>query len=83
MKPVQQVFALVLEEIDAFKRKKRNFQMQVDTLKNTIDDADKLSTKIDDLRHKEVKALLFDKYLRETNNSKEGNQSVAKFFTSK
>jgi len=27
--------------------------------------------------------LIFDKYLRETNNIKEGNQSVAKFFTKK
>jgi hypothetical protein len=27
--------------------------------------------------------LIFDKYLRETNNAKEGNQSVAKFFTKK
>ena len=80
MKPVQQVFALVLEEIDAFKRKKRNFQMQVDTLKNTIDDADKLSTKIDDLRHKEVKALLFDKYLRETDNMKNKMKSITSFF---
>jgi DNA polymerase elongation subunit (family B) len=80
MKPVQQVFALVLEDIDAFKRKKRNFQMQVDTLKNTIDDADKLSAKIDDLRHKEVKLLLFDKYLRETDNMKNKMKSITSFF---
>lgn len=80
MKPVQQVFALVLEDIDAFKRKKRNFQMQVDTLKNTIDDADKLSAKIDDLRHKEVKALLFDNYLRETDNMKNKMKSITSFF---
>ena len=81
MKPVQQVFALVLEDIDAFKRKKRNFQMQIDTLKNTIDDKDKLETKIDDLRHKEVKALLFDKYLRETDNMKNNMKSITSFFT--
>jgi DNA polymerase elongation subunit (family B) len=81
MKPVQQVFALVLEDIDAFKRKKRNFQMQIDTLKHTIDDKDKLETKIDDLRHKEVKALLFDKYLRETDNMKNNMKSITSFFT--
>jgi ubiquinone biosynthesis protein Coq4 len=81
MKPVQQVFALVLEDIDAFKRKKRNFQMQIDTLKNTIDDKDKLETKIDDLRNKEVKALLFDKYLRETDNMKNNMKSITSFFT--
>jgi len=80
MKPVQQVFALVLEQIDAFKRKKRNFQMQVDTLKNTIDDDAKLSAKIDDLRNKEVKVLLFDKYLRETDNMKNNMKSITSFF---
>jgi len=80
MKPVQQVFALVLEDIDAFKRKKRNFQMKIDTLKHTIDDDGKLSAKIDDLRNKEVKALLFDKYLRETDNMKNNMKSITSFF---
>jgi DNA polymerase elongation subunit (family B) len=80
MKPVQQVFALVLEDIDAFKRKKRNFQMQIDTLRNTIDDKGKLESKIDDLKHKEVKALLFDKYLRETDNMKNKMKSITSFF---
>ena len=81
MKPVQQVFALVLENIDAFKRKKRNFQMQIETLKNTIDEPDKLATKISDLKNKEVKALLFDAYLRETDNTKNGMKSITTFFT--
>jgi hypothetical protein len=31
-------------------------------------------------KNKEVKALLFDEFLRETNNQKEGNQSLKKFF---
>jgi DNA polymerase elongation subunit (family B) len=80
MKPVQQVFALVLEDIDAFKRKKRNFQMKVDTLKNTMEDGEKLNAKINDLRNKEVKALLFDKYLRETDNMKNNMRSITTFF---
>ena len=45
MKPVQQVFALVLENIDSFQRKKKNFQMKINTLKNTIYDEEKLITK--------------------------------------
>ena len=80
MKPVQQVFALVLEDIDAFKRQKRNFQMKVDTLKNTMEDGEKLNAKINDLRNKEVKALLFDKYLRETDNMKNNMKSITTFF---
>ena len=81
MKPVQQVFALVLENIGDFKRKKRNFQMKIDTLINTIDEPDKLATKISDLKNKEVKILLFDKYLRETDNMKNNMKSITSFFT--
>ena len=80
MKPVQQVFALVLENIDSFQRKKKNFQMKINTLKNTIDDEEKLITKIDDLRNKEVKLLLFDKYLRETDNMKNNMKNISSYF---
>ena len=80
MKPVQQVFALVLENIDSFKRKRNNFKMKIETLKNSIDDEEKLQTKIQDLKNKEVKALLFDKYLRETENTKNKMKSITTFF---
>ena len=39
--------------------------------------------KIAKMKDKEVKALIFDKYLRVTNNAKEGNQSVTNFFQKK
>jgi hypothetical protein len=51
-------------------------------VKKTIEDPKKAEDKINKLKDKEVKTLLFDKYLRETNNSKEGNQSLSKFFGS-
>ena len=50
MKPVQQIFALVLDKINSFKRKKRNFQMKIDTIKYTMTDEEKLTNKINDLR---------------------------------
>jgi len=81
MKPVQQVFALVLEDMDSFKRKKKNFQMKIDTLKQTISDPEKLNNKISDMRNKEVKLLLFDKYLRITDNQKNNMKSITTFFT--
>ena len=81
MKPVQQVFALVLEDMKLFKRKRRNFEMKIETLKNTMDDEVKLQNKINDLRNKEVKTILFDKYLIETDNQSNGNQSIRNFFT--
>jgi hypothetical protein len=32
------------------------------------------------LKDKEIEALIFEKYLRETNNAKKGNQAITKFF---
>jgi hypothetical protein len=43
----------------------------------------KFEEKLEEFRCKEIKALLFDEYLRETNNEKSGNQSVTKFFIKK
>ena len=83
MKPVQQVFALVLEKIWESQNKKpkiAKFRKDVETLRNTVED-DKFEDKLEQLKNKEVKALLFDEYLRVTNNEKEGNQSLTKFFT--
>ena len=88
MKPVQQLFALVLEKIWKIQKKESkiiHFKRELDNLKKSfqeIDDKDKLENKIEQLRNKEVKILLFDKYLRITNNEKEGNQSLIKFFKS-
>ena len=55
-------------------------RLKIETLKNSIDDEEKLQTKIQDLKNKEVKALLFDKYLRETENTKNKMKSITTFF---
>jgi hypothetical protein len=82
MKPVQQLFALVLEKIWEMQNKLlkiKNFKKDIEVLrKNT--DPEKFEDKLEQMRNKEVKTLLFDEYLRETNNEKAGNQSVTKFF---
>ena len=86
MKPLLQLFGLVLNDIWRMQNKRgkiTNFNKELASIKNTIEDVKKCDNKIAKLRDKEVKALLFDKHLRDTNNSKEGNQSVKKFFTSK
>jgi DNA polymerase delta subunit 1 len=84
MKPVQQLFALVLERIWIMQRKEltalRPFKKEVELLRKTVTDEDKFNDKLEQLRNKKVKAMLFDDYLRETNNEKEGNQSLMKFF---
>lgn len=85
MKPVQQVFALVLEKIWELQGKKlttmQKYKKEVEILKKKYhDDNEKLREKIEDLRNKDVKILLFDKYLRETNNEKQGVKSITNFF---
>jgi len=85
MKPLQQLFALVLEKIWELQNKRSKiskFKKEIDTLRKTTD-PEKFEDKLEQTKNKEVKALLFDEYLRVTNNEKEGNQSLTKFFAKK
>lgn len=84
MKPVQQVFALVIEKI--WKNQKKlsklaKFKRDTELLKKACCDNETYQNKLDDLKNKEVKVLLFDEFLRETNNEKNGNQTLSKFFS--
>ena len=87
MKPVQQVFALVLEKIWEMNKKKPKlikFKRDVENLRKEYAlDNNKFYEKLEDLKCKEIKALLFDEYLRETNNDKAGLQSIIKFIQKK
>jgi len=87
MKPVQQLFALVLEQMKDFKKKKghtlRSWKKALDDLYAEYPDQEKKKDKEDALRNKEVKALLFDPYLRHTNNVKNGNNAITGFFKAK
>jgi DNA polymerase elongation subunit (family B) len=86
MKPVQQVFALVLEKIWEMNKKKPKlirFKRDIENLRNEYPDSEKFEEKLEALRCKEIKALLFDEYLRETNNEKAGLQSITKFVSIK
>jgi DNA polymerase elongation subunit (family B) len=98
MKPVQQLFALVLEKIWVLQNKLPKlvkYKKSVEDLrKKYIDETEicedkikemhkKYEDKLEEFRCKEIKTLLFDEYLRETNNEKIGCQSVTKFFTKK
>jgi len=86
MKPLLQLFGLVLEDIWKMQNKSSKiskFRKEITDLRKEYDDYKKFEEKLSKIRDKEVKALIFDKYLRETNNAKDGNQSVAKFFIKK
>jgi len=86
MKPIQQVFALVLENIPSYKRQvpalKRSMEAWTDKLMDG-EDEEKVKKKITDLRNKEVKKILFDEYLIEIDNSTKGNQNIMSFFKKK
>jgi DNA polymerase elongation subunit (family B) len=86
MKPLLQLFGLVLEDIWRMQNKGAKiskFRREIAELRREQEDNKKFEDKLAKMKDKEVKTLIFDKYLRETNNAKEGNQSVAKFFTKK
>ena len=85
MKPIQQVFALVLENIPSYKRQvpalKRNIDGWIDKLKDdSTCSEEKLKKKISDIRNKEVKKILFDEYLVKIDNATQNNQSIMNFF---
>ena len=86
MKPLLQLFGLVLDDIWRMQNKSAKiskFKKEITEVRKTIEDNKKFEEKLAKLRDKEVKTLIFDKYLRETNNAKEGNQSVMNFFGKK
>jgi hypothetical protein len=86
MKPLLQLFGLVLEDIWRMQNKSTKiskFRREIAVLRLEQEDNKKFEDKLAKMKDKEVKTLIFDKYLRETNNAKEGNQSVVKFFTKK
>jgi DNA polymerase elongation subunit (family B) len=84
MKPLQQVFALVLEGMKDFKKKKghslRTWNNELAALKKMYPDPEQYKDKEEALRHKEVKGLLFDEYIRKTNNANKGAQEITKYF---
>ena len=85
MVPVQQVFALILEKIWAMQSKHAKidkFNRAVQVLKNTVDPS-KFEEKLDKLKYDEVQALLFDEFLRVTNNKKSKNQPLTNYFAQK
>lgn len=82
MKPLLQVYALVLEKIWKSQNKMNkinNFNKEVAILENNTE-SNKFPEKLEKLKNAEVKKLLFDKYLRKTNNQKQGLRTMDMFY---
>ena len=68
MKPILQLFALGLEEMPAFKKRhghslSRWYNILIELQEKWDLDEDKFAKKLDELKCKEVKALIFDEYI--------------------
>ena len=82
MKPLLQLFGLVLEDIPHFKPKLNKFKRQLNMLRRKhAHDIDKLESAEDKLRNAEVKKIIFEDALRQANNMKSGQRTIQSFFT--
>ena len=79
MKPVTQIYSLVLYDMKEFKRRKISFQLELETIKNNME-YDKYIKKEQTLKDKEVEKILFEKYLRIGQNIKNNNKMITSFF---
>ncbi len=88
MKPLLQLFGLVLKEIWLSQKPPRRakvlkLQDAINQIKTDIDDEKACETKVNKIKNAEVKDLIFSSYLRDTHNAKNNNQSLTKFFKAK
>ena len=80
MKPVTQLFSLVLYDIPEFQRKKNAFMAKLKTLKCNLE-PDKFVKKESDLKNKEIESLLFQKHLIKGNQLRQNLKGIDSFFT--
>ena len=82
MKPLLQLFSLILDDIPEYKKlifKKNRINNQIKDLKKTLPN-DKFIKKVEDLKSKEVKILLFDPYLKQITNAKNNLTTISSYF---
>jgi DNA polymerase elongation subunit (family B) len=80
MKPVIQIYSLVLFDMPQFQKKAKMFKQKINTLMENSDDEEKTIKKIQSLKDKEVEALLFKKYITINNNKAQNNRMITDFF---
>lgn len=88
MKPLLQLFGLVLEEIwmsnvPPKRALVTRFKQDIVKIREDEEDPVKCEKKISKMKDKEVIKLMFEKYLNDITNSKNGNQKLDKFFGKK
>jgi DNA polymerase elongation subunit (family B) len=81
MKPILQVYALVLENLQGYKKGREYFKdLYGKILREKEGDEKKTRDRINDLRDEQVKKILFDPILIKLENKKRGNREISEFF---
>jgi DNA polymerase elongation subunit (family B) len=81
MKPLLQLFGLLLEQLKIFKRHKRMYRIKINGIKREWShDEKKCHDKIAKESDKRIKKLIFDEYINVYRNKVVGQNSINKFF---
>jgi DNA polymerase elongation subunit (family B) len=84
MKPVLQLYALALEDLDGYRKDEDHFDIVKKRLVREKDgDMKKVKDKLNDLREDEVKKLLFEPVLIKLQNKRNKNSMITDFFQMK
>lgn len=80
MTPILQLYALVLEDLDGFRKVNEYKNLYASLLKDKEGDEKKAKDRLSDLRENEVKQLLFDPILIKIKNKRLGYREISEFF---
>ena len=86
MKPVTQIFNLLLEQMSQFNKKNNlaKYKKDLRIIEEKYSDSEKkIEDKTTALRDKMVKKIIFDDSLRKSENAKKGQRSISSFFAMK
>ena len=81
MKPLLQLFGLLLEDLKIFRKQKRMYRMKINSIKRQFkDDKKRCQDKITKESDKRIKKLIFDEYINTYRNNCMGQKSINSFF---
>tara|TARA_Y100001958_G_scaffold14626_1_gene8952 strand:- start:101 stop:1996 length:1896 start_codon:yes stop_codon:yes gene_type:complete len=86
MKPVTQIFNLLLEQMSQFNKKTNlaKYKKDLRIIEEKYSDSEKkIAEKTTVLRDKMVKKIIFEESLRKSDNAKKGQKSISSFFSKK
>ena len=79
MKPVAQIYSLIVEKLDEFKHPKDYYKTQL-KIQMKIKEPKKAYAKVEDMRFKDACDIVFGEILRVAKNKKNGTREITEFF---